>query len=94
MPTMRTRSQKVAKCIDSIRKGLVAAFNAGIGSRPDQISFVNWLGDDYAVCLQSLSKLQALLPDRREVVLNYGHRHYINTTGKTLFIIRASPVCR
>jgi len=122
VPTMGTRPQFLAACIDSIRrggdahiclvgppsvehiplrakcdsfivdngKGLAAAINAGIASLPEQISFVNWLGDDDLVSPQSLSKLQALLMEHRDVVVAYGHCHYINTAGETLFTVRAA----
>jgi len=122
VPTMGTRPQFLAACIDSIRRGgdahiclvgppsvehsplrakcdsfivdngngLTAAINAGIASLPEQISFVNWLGDDDLVSPQSLSKLQALLMEHRDVVVAYGHCHYINSAGETLFTVRAA----
>jgi len=69
--------------------GLAAAINSGIASLPEQISYVNWLGDDDLVSPQSLSKLQSPLMDHRDVVLVYGHCHYVNTAGETLFAVRA-----
>jgi len=91
-PPSVEHSQLRVKCDSFIvdnGKGLVAAINAGIASFPEQISFVNWLGDDDVVSPQSLWKLQALLRDHRDVVLAYGHCHYINSAGETLFTVRA-----
>lgn len=69
-------------------RGLAAAINIGIASLPQSVKFVNWLGDDDVVSADGLGKLSASLTTNEDVVLAYGHCHYINTAGETLFTVR------
>jgi len=70
-------------------RGLAAAINIGIASLPQSVKFVNWLGDDDLVSHGGLMELSASLAADNNVVLAYGHCQYIDSTGASLFTVRA-----
>lgn len=66
--------------------GLAAAINSGLNSLPEDVRYVNWLGDDDLLTPQSLSALRSLImfgPSRPPFV--FGMCDYIDLNGVKLF---------
>ena len=123
VPTLGTRPELLAQCIDSIRaggcsvihivipdpslvqglveqgkvagvvqdpgKGLAAAINAGIGSLPDSITYVNWLGDDDLLTEGSVRLARQVLEADSKVALAFGGCDYVDDSGRTIFRSRS-----
>ena len=66
-------------------KGLAAAIHAGLGSFPNSVRFINWLGDDDLLAMGSLDKTSQILRLEDEVVLVFGGCDYINATNQVIF---------
>ena len=65
--------------------GLAAAIHAGLVSFPEQVRFINWLGDDDLLKPEALDvALQALVADQN-VVLVFGGCDYINSENEVIF---------
>ena len=65
--------------------GLAAAIHAGLVTFPEQVRFINWLGDDDLLKPEALDvALQALAADQN-VVLVFGGCDYINSENQVIF---------
>jgi GT2 family glycosyltransferase len=64
--------------------GLSEAINSGVGSLPENINLVNWLGDDDLLRPGTLSRLKSELSDPR-VVLVYGNCDYVDGQDKVMW---------
>ena len=65
--------------------GLAAAIHAGLVTFPEQVRFINWLGDDDLLKPEALDvALQALVADQN-VVLVFGGCDYINSENEVIF---------
>ena len=69
--------------------GLAAAIDTGIRALPENILFVNWLGDDDLLTDNSLSKTYEVLKNDPDSVLVYGGCEYIDENGMSLWTNRS-----
>lgn len=76
---------KVAKVVQDPGNGLAAAINAGIGSLPDSITYVNWLGDDDLLTHGSVHLVRQVLEDDSSVALAFGACDYVDDSGRVIF---------
>jgi GT2 family glycosyltransferase len=65
--------------------GLAAAINLGFSMLPNQIEFVNWLGDDDILHKGSIPTCIDVLDVNPDVVLVYGSCDYIDGAGKIIW---------
>jgi GT2 family glycosyltransferase len=69
--------------------GLSDAINKGIASLPEEISYVNWLGDDDLLSSGSLLSTEAVLEANPDTVLVYGACDYVDPNGELIFTNRS-----
>ena len=79
----------IDKYIDEEDPGLAAKINFGFRALPDQIQFINWLGDDDLLTEGSLEIALNRITQPDKPVLVYGGCEYIDPQGKTLFTNRS-----
>lgn len=75
----------VDQIVEDPNQGLAAAINLGINSLPQDIDFVNWLGDDDLLEPGSLSDSIKILKNNSNVALVYGSCNYIDPTGRIVW---------
>ncbi len=64
--------------------GLVNAINKAINELPEDISYVNWLGDDDQLAPNSLELSKAKLDADPRILFSYGQCKYINANGSVV----------
>jgi GT2 family glycosyltransferase len=81
--------QKLAGLIDDHiidpEKGLPEAINSGFTSMPQEISYVNWLGDDDLLTPGALSKSSKVLEQDAALSMVFGSCDYIDPEGSRLW---------
>ena len=79
----------VAGVVQDPGRGLAAAINAGIGSLPDSIAYVNWLGDDDLLTPGSVRLARQILETDSSVSLVFGACDYVDDSGRVIFHSRS-----
>jgi len=74
--------------------GLAAAIHHGITSLPDQIEFVNWLGDDDLLAPGSITRCIHELQENPSASLVYGMCEYIGPESEHLWTNRSGKYAR
>lgn len=69
-------------------QGLAAAINAGASALPEEVKYLNWLGDDDVLIADGHHRLVEALQRNPQTVLAYGHCSYLDAKGKTMFEVR------
>lgn len=76
--------------------GISNAINAGFSALPEEVEFINWLGDDDLLEEDSLKHAAIALQQNSESVMVFGACNYIDPTGKVLWVNKsgqwASPL--
>jgi glycosyltransferase involved in cell wall biosynthesis len=75
--------------LDEQDPGLAAKINFGFRSLPENIKYINWLGDDDLLTPGSLDTALARIEQPDNPVLVYGGCEYIDPEGKTIFVNRS-----
>lgn len=75
-------SQLIDQFVEDPGLGLPAAINKGISELPEQIEYVNWLGDDDQLIEGSLSALERILDSDPGTALVYGSCEYVDEQGQ------------
>jgi GT2 family glycosyltransferase len=70
--------------IDPVR-GLAEAINFGIRSLPDNIDFVNWIGDDDLLNSNSLKASSDILINDPTIGMVFGSCDYVGTSGEKIW---------
>lgn len=65
--------------------GLARAIDAGLRSFPEEIEFINWLGDDDLLRPESLSLTSQYLTSNPQVTMVFGSCDYINSSGEIIW---------
>jgi GT2 family glycosyltransferase len=82
----------VVEFVDQIetdpKQGLAEAINFGFISLPQEVRYVNWLGDDDKLEPNSFGKLITVLEESPKAVAVFGQCDYIDQNGKKLFTSR------
>ena len=65
-------------------RGLVYALNRALLELPNDIAYVNWLGDDDLLAPSSIAMSQAVLETKPKVSFTYGQCKYIDDQGRTI----------
>ncbi len=65
--------------------GLSEAINLGMRSMPEEVQYLNWLGDDDLLTENSLDITSASLEESPEVVAVFGGCEYIDSTGTVVW---------
>jgi hypothetical protein len=84
-PSKYIDSGLVNKVVDDPGKGLSGAINLGISSMPEDIKYVNWLGDDDLLAGESLDLTHAFLDENPKTVLVFGACDYVDPKGEILW---------
>jgi len=71
--------------VDDPGRGLAAAINAGVQALPENISVINWLGDDDYVNSDSMETALAMLYADRSTVMVYGKCVYVDQDNKIVW---------
>jgi hypothetical protein len=66
-------------------KGLAAAINAGVQSLPQNISIINWLGDDDHINPRSIEAALSVLTANESTVMVYGSCTYVDKDNKAVW---------
>ena len=66
-------------------QGLPHAINAGIKELPREVEYINWLGDDDLLAVDSLLHTSAVLDTEPETVLVFGSCDYIDEDGDVVW---------
>jgi hypothetical protein len=72
--------------LDEQDPGLAAKINYGFRSLPEEIKYINWLGDDDLLTKGSLDTALARIKQVDQPVLVFGGCEYIDPEGKTIFV--------
>ena len=81
-------------CLDQ-DKGLTHAIADGIRQLPNEVSFVNWLGDDDQLEPKSLLLLRQRIEDNSsQLSFVYGRCSYMDVKGSPLFVMPTGPWAR
>ena len=76
--------------------GLSNAINAGFSALPEEVEFINWLGDDDLLQEDSLKYASKALQQNSETVMVFGACSYIDPTGQVIWVNKsgqwASPL--
>jgi hypothetical protein len=75
----------IDKYLDEEDAGLAAKINFGFRALPEQIQYINWLGDDDLLTKGSLEVALDRITQQDQPVLVYGGCEYIDSTGNFLF---------
>jgi GT2 family glycosyltransferase len=75
----------VNKYLDEEDPGLAAKINFGFRALPEQIQYINWLGDDDLLTKGSLEVALDRITQKDQPVLVYGGCEYIDPKGNSLF---------
>ncbi len=71
--------------VNDPRFGLSEAINLGIKSMPEDVEFVNWLGDDDLLAPNSIDSSKIALQSDPKCVMVYGSCEYIDADGDPLW---------
>jgi hypothetical protein len=71
--------------VDDPGKGLAAAINAGVKSLPQNVSVINWLGDDDYVNPNSMQTALSILTANESTVMVYGSCTYVDQNNKAVW---------
>jgi glycosyltransferase involved in cell wall biosynthesis len=72
--------------LDEQDPGLAAKINFGFRSLPEEIKYINWLGDDDLLTKGSLDTALARIKQADQPVLVFGGCEYIDPEGKQIFV--------
>ena len=75
-------------------KGLSAAIDFAIREFSDEIKFINWLGDDDLLALNSLDCASKPMRESEETVMVYGKCEYIDSSGNKITTNRSGNYAR
>jgi GT2 family glycosyltransferase len=79
----------IDKYLDEQDTGLAAKINFGFRSLPENIKYINWLGDDDLLTKGSLDVALARISQPDSPVLVYGGCEYIDPEGSKIFVNRS-----
>jgi len=79
----------IDKYLDEEDPGLAAKINFGFRALPEQVQYINWLGDDDLLTKGSLEVALDRITQQDQPVLVYGGCEYIDPKGKSLFTNRS-----
>jgi hypothetical protein len=65
--------------------GLAGAINAGLAAMPDEVEYMNWLGDDDLLAAGSIDAATNFLNANPKTVLVFGSCDYIDSTGQVVW---------
>jgi len=71
-------------------RGLAEAINTGFAHMPDQVKYINWLGDDDLLKEHSLHFTSLYLYQNPETVMVFGDCEYIDPEGRTIWTNKPS----
>lgn len=77
--------------ISDPKRGLSVAIDLGLRSLPENIEYMNWLGDDDVLTEQSLVISARALDEARNLSFVYGSCDYIDHEGRLLWHNRSGP---
>jgi len=76
--------------------GVSNAINAGFSALPEEVEFINWLGDDDLLKEDSLNYSAKVLEQNPETVMVFGACNYIDSKGRVVWVNKsgqwASPL--
>ena len=75
-------------------KGLSAAIDFAIREFSDEIKFINWLGDDDLLALNSLDFASKPMRESEEIIMVYGKCEYIDRSGNKITTNRSGNYAR
>ena len=75
-------------------KGLSAAIDFAIREFSDEIKFVNWLGDDDLLAMNSLNCASKPMRESEEIIMVYGKCEYIDRSGSKITTNRSGNYAR
>lgn len=85
---LRHRDLFDAVIFDTPGDSLAAKINKAIGSLPQEIKYVGWLGDDDLLADGAADRAGLVLESNDDVIMTYGDCKYIDEGGRTLFVNR------
>lgn len=81
----------IDKFIMDPKSGLANAINAGFGSLPQEIEFINWLGDDDLLTQGSLDKTSMTLDENPAASFVFGACEYIDDENRRIWANKSGP---
>lgn len=81
----------VHKIVADPGKGLSEAINAGFDAMPDEIEYINWLGDDDLLTEGSIDTGAKYLDTHPRTVMVFGGSDYMSPDGETLWTNNSGP---
>jgi GT2 family glycosyltransferase len=78
-------NELIDACVPDPGQGLPAAINVGIASLPQEVEFVNWLGDDDLLTRNSLTEVGAVLDADTNTAMVFGSCEYIDSEGNPIW---------
>jgi GT2 family glycosyltransferase len=83
-------NELVQKFVDDPGAGLASAINAGFAAMPEEVEYINWLGDDDLLSVGSLDQTTSYLDKNPKSVMVYGGCDYVDPTGKVVWKNKSS----
>ncbi len=71
--------------------GLAQAINAGFSEMPNEIEYINWLGDDDMLSPGSLDKTSAFLDSNPKTVMVFGGCNYVDQENRIVWRNSSGP---
>ena len=82
----------VHKLVDDPGSGLAGAINLGFEMMPEEIEYINWLGDDDLLAFKSLELTTNFLDRNKSAVMVFGGCDYIDPDGRILWKNRSNQL--
>lgn len=78
-------SGKADRFVEDPGQGLAAAINSGFAQMPEEIEYINWLGDDDVLKDHSLDKATSYLESNPKSVMVFGGCDYVDSSGHVIW---------
>ena len=75
----------IQKVVDDPGTGLAGAINSGFAEMPNEVEFINWLGDDDLLSAGSIDSAAKYLDSNPSSVLVFGSCDYVDSEGKVIW---------
>jgi len=76
--------------VEDTGRGLAEAINSGFAAMPEEVKYINWLGDDDLLKEDSLYFSSLHLNQNPETVMVFGDCDYIDPEGRTIWTNKSS----
>jgi glycosyltransferase involved in cell wall biosynthesis len=81
----------IQKVVEDPGTGLAGAINVGFAAMPNEVEYINWLGDDDLIHPNSIDLAAKILDNQPRTVLVFGSCDYVDPAGKVVWTNKSGP---